>query len=255
VEIKGDISSVSKEISALRKEVKLCDGILTRSETIGKSHEVSRMEMEIERRYSSVNNSEAADQVVSMSLKVLSCGEDRRRRGEKPCRVPLLPFKDQKMTKGKTRLQSMLRSGKELKVFAVRNEDCRNSVRRPNGTAYCTALADKKSADGLCDIMVGRGRFQDQPHVIASSLPRWIPQRSRRNRKSRSEKQEQKAPPKKGRPPKRRRTPFSTISCRSEKCWPEKEAPHNPNPTGEDGETPSVRAYLRAQREIRKGYD
>ena len=46
-EIKGDISSVSKEISALRKEVKLCDGILTRSETMRqKLAEVSRMEME-----------------------------------------------------------------------------------------------------------------------------------------------------------------------------------------------------------------
>ena len=46
-EIKGEISSISKEISAQRKEVKLCDGILARSETMRqKLMEVNRIEME-----------------------------------------------------------------------------------------------------------------------------------------------------------------------------------------------------------------
>ncbi|WP_240353269.1 PcfB family protein [Cohnella algarum] len=61
----------------------------------------------------------------------------------------------QKRTKGSTRLESLLRSGKELKVFAVKNEDlptfCKEAKRY--GVLYC-ALRDKKNVDGLCDVMV-----------------------------------------------------------------------------------------------------
>lgn len=61
----------------------------------------------------------------------------------------------QKRTKGSIRLESLLRSGKELKVFAVKNEDlptfCKEAKRY--GVLYC-ALRDKKNVDGLCDVMV-----------------------------------------------------------------------------------------------------
>lgn len=61
----------------------------------------------------------------------------------------------QKKTKGRIRLESLLRSGKELKVFAVKNEDlptfCKEAKRY--GVLYC-ALRDKKNVDGLCDVMV-----------------------------------------------------------------------------------------------------
>lgn len=61
----------------------------------------------------------------------------------------------QKRTKGSIRLESLLRSGKELKVFAVKNEDlptfCKEAKRY--GVLYCT-LRDKKNVDGLCDVMV-----------------------------------------------------------------------------------------------------
>ncbi|MBU5672164.1 PcfB family protein [Paenibacillus sp. MSJ-6] len=61
----------------------------------------------------------------------------------------------QKQTRGRTRLENLLRSGKELKVFAVRNEDlptfCKEAKRY--GVLYC-ALRDKKSVDGMCDVMV-----------------------------------------------------------------------------------------------------
>ncbi len=61
----------------------------------------------------------------------------------------------QKRTKGSIRLESLLRSGKELKVFAVKNEDlstfCKEAKRY--GVLYC-ALRDKKNVDGMCDVMV-----------------------------------------------------------------------------------------------------
>lgn len=61
----------------------------------------------------------------------------------------------QKRTKGSIRLESLLRSGKELKVFAVKNEDLPTFSKEAKryGVLYC-ALRDKKNVDGLCDVMV-----------------------------------------------------------------------------------------------------
>jgi hypothetical protein len=64
-------------------------------------------------------------------------------------------LKDQKKTKGKTRLTSMLRSGKELKVFAVSDTDltqfCKEAKRY--GVLYCV-LKNRDATDGLTDVMV-----------------------------------------------------------------------------------------------------
>jgi hypothetical protein len=64
-------------------------------------------------------------------------------------------LKDQKKTKGKTRLTNMLRSGKELKVFAVHDKDlvkfCTEA--KKYGILYCV-LKDKDASDGITDIMV-----------------------------------------------------------------------------------------------------
>jgi len=64
-------------------------------------------------------------------------------------------LKDQKKTKGKTRLSSMLRSGKELKVFAVKESDLEKFCKEAKkyGVLYCV-LRDKSSKDGLADVMV-----------------------------------------------------------------------------------------------------
>lgn len=62
---------------------------------------------------------------------------------------------DQKKVKGKTRLDSMLKSGKELKVFAIRHKDlklfCEEAKRY--GVLY-SVLKEKNNTDGICDIMV-----------------------------------------------------------------------------------------------------
>lgn len=63
--------------------------------------------------------------------------------------------KDQKKTKGKTRLTNMLRSEKPLKVFAVKDSElqlfCKEA--KKYGVLYCV-LKDKDAGDGLTDIMV-----------------------------------------------------------------------------------------------------
>ncbi|MEI6101868.1 MAG: PcfB family protein, partial [Eubacteriales bacterium] len=102
------------------------------------------------------NGGEAADQIVNMSLRGIEVLAKISGAGAKNLAVYLYAvLKGQKKTKGKTRLEGLLRSGKELKVFAVKNEDLQKFTQEAKryGVLYC-ALRDKKSIDGMCDIMV-----------------------------------------------------------------------------------------------------
>lgn len=62
---------------------------------------------------------------------------------------------DKKKVKGATRLNSMLQSGKELKVFAIRHEDLKTFCQEAKryGVLY-SVLKEKNNTDGICDIMV-----------------------------------------------------------------------------------------------------
>ena len=102
------------------------------------------------------SGTDAADQIVNMSLKGIEVLAKISGEGAKNLATYLYAvLKDQKKTRGKTRLEGLLRSGKELKVFAVRNEDLKKFTQEAKryGVLYC-ALRDKKSLDGMCDIML-----------------------------------------------------------------------------------------------------
>lgn len=102
------------------------------------------------------NGAEAADQIVNMSLKGIEVLARISGEGAKNLATYLYAvLKDQKKTRGKTRLEGLLRSGKELKVFAVRNEDLKKFTEEAKryGVLFC-ALRDKKNLDGMCDVMV-----------------------------------------------------------------------------------------------------
>lgn len=62
--------------------------------------------------------------------------------------------KDQKKSKGKTTLNKMLKSGKELKIFTIKKEDLKlfQKEAKRYGVLF-TALFDKKNPDGKVDIM------------------------------------------------------------------------------------------------------
>ena len=62
---------------------------------------------------------------------------------------------DRKKIRGKTRLNSMLKSGKELKVFAIRHKDLKTFCEEAKryGVLY-SVLKEKNNSDGICDIMV-----------------------------------------------------------------------------------------------------
>ena len=101
-------------------------------------------------------SAEAADQIVRMTLNGVEVAAKISGAGAKELAKLLYAIlKDQKKTAGKTRLSNMLRSGKELKVFAVKDQDLQKFCEEAKkyGVLYCV-LKDKNATDGLTDIMV-----------------------------------------------------------------------------------------------------
>lgn len=99
---------------------------------------------------------DAADQIVKMSLEGVEVAAKITGTGAKELAVLLCAIlKDQTQTSGKTWLSNMLRSGKELKVFAVKTEDLGKfcQAAKQYGVLY-SVLKDKDATDGLTDIMV-----------------------------------------------------------------------------------------------------
>jgi hypothetical protein len=99
---------------------------------------------------------DAAEQVVRLSLETGEIAVRLAGSGAKQVAVLLYAIlKDQQKTKGKTRLSSLLRSGKELKVFAVKDGDLKKFCQEAKkyGVLYCV-LKDRDATDGITDIMV-----------------------------------------------------------------------------------------------------
>lgn len=95
------------------------------------------------------NGGEAADQIVRMSLQGVEV--TAKITGEAAKNIAILAYsilKEEKKTKGKARLANLLRSGKELKVFTVKNCDLKEFTQNAKkyGVLYCV-LADRKNKD------------------------------------------------------------------------------------------------------------
>ena len=99
---------------------------------------------------------EAAEQIVRMSLEGFEVAAKITGAGAKNIAVLLYSIlKEEKKTKGKARLTNMLRSGKELKVFTVKNEDLKRFTQEAKkyGVLYCV-LADRKNKDPNAEVDV-----------------------------------------------------------------------------------------------------
>ncbi len=65
--------------------------------------------------------------------------------------------KEQKFSTGKTKLSKMIRSGKDLKIFSIRQSDLRKFTQESKtyGVLFCALMSKKeKDSNGLIDIMV-----------------------------------------------------------------------------------------------------
>lgn len=103
-------------------------------------------------------SSESAEQMTGMILKTEEvCLRITGTAAKEILALLAAILKDQKQTKGKTRLTNMLKSGKELKVFSVNKRDLNRFMQEAKryGVLY-SALVDKhnKDFDGMVDIMV-----------------------------------------------------------------------------------------------------
>jgi len=102
-------------------------------------------------------NGETADQMMRMSMQGIEVAASVALKAggaaSKSLAVTLYAILTDK--KKKTRLNAMLKSGKELKVFAVRHEDLQTFCKEAKhyGVLYCV-LKEKDKTDGICDIMV-----------------------------------------------------------------------------------------------------
>ena len=99
---------------------------------------------------------EAAEQIVRMSLEGFEVAARISGAGAKNIAVLLYSIlKEEQKTKGKARLTSMLRSGKELKVFTVKSGDLKKFTQEAKkyGVLYCV-LADRGNKDPNAEVDV-----------------------------------------------------------------------------------------------------
>lgn len=107
-----------------------------------------------------MNAGETSDQIVKMTLQGIEVAASVTAKiggtAAKSLAAMLYAIlTDKKKVKGKARLQTMLKSGKELKVFAIRHEDLKLfcDEAKHYGVLY-SVLKEKNNTDGICDIMV-----------------------------------------------------------------------------------------------------
>ena len=105
-----------------------------------------------------MNSSDSAEELIKIYLDGVGFTLRIAGEGSKNLITFLVALsKDNKVSKGKTRLTNMLNTGKELKIFTIRSENLKkfSQEAKKYGVLYCV-LADKKNEkiDGLVDIMV-----------------------------------------------------------------------------------------------------
>lgn len=108
---------------------------------------------------------EAADQVVRMSLEVGEAALKISGTGAKYLAVMLYAvLKEKKKTKGRARLETLVKSGRPLTVFSVKESDLKQFVQEAKryGVLYCAVRNPKGSSDGLVDVIV---KEEDAPRI------------------------------------------------------------------------------------------
>lgn len=101
-------------------------------------------------------SSDAAEQIVRMSLEGVEVAAKITGEGAKSIAVLLAAvLREEHKTKGKARLTSMIKSGKELKVFSLQNQDLEKFAKEAKryGVLYCV-LRDKDNPNPTATVDV-----------------------------------------------------------------------------------------------------
>jgi len=118
------------------------------------------------------SSGDAAEQIVRMSLEGVEVAARITGTAAKEIALLLLAAMkspDRNTTgkiklRGKERLNSMLKSGKALEIFSVKNSDLKKFMQgaKEYGIVYCVLQNAKNNPDGLCDVMV---KADDAPKI------------------------------------------------------------------------------------------
>lgn len=101
------------------------------------------------------NGADAADQMVRDGIEIVECGVKLSALGAKNvAAIAAALIKENPKLKGKTKVDRLLREGKELKVFALKGDDLRefNRLAKQYGVLY-TAIKEKGSKGEVLSIM------------------------------------------------------------------------------------------------------
>ena len=111
---------------------------------------------------------DAAEQIVRMSLEGVEVAARITGSAAKEIAVMLAAALKKKgstlKTRGKERLTAMLKSGKALEIFSVKESDLKMFAQgaKQYGIVYCVLRHTENSPDGLCDVMV---KADDAPRI------------------------------------------------------------------------------------------
>jgi len=114
------------------------------------------------------HSGDAAEQIVRLSLEGVEVAAKITGTAAKEIAtflVAALKSKNSKLKlKGKARMASMLKSGKALEIFSVKDSDLQKFAQgaKQYGIVYCVLRNRKNTPDGLCDIMV---KADDAPKI------------------------------------------------------------------------------------------
>lgn len=101
------------------------------------------------------NSGDAAEQVVRMSLEGAEFALKITGAAAKNLAAALYTvLKDQKKTKGKARIEAMLREKRPLKVYTIKKEDCPEFAKQAKGYGILYAPIPVKKGDDTIDILV-----------------------------------------------------------------------------------------------------
>ena len=203
------------------------------------------------------NSGDAAEQVVRMSLEGAEFALKITGSAAKNLAAALYTvLKDQKKTKGKARIEAMLREKRPLKVYTIKKEDCPEFAKQAKGYGILYAPIPVKKGDDTIDILV----FEDdaaRANRIVEKFKLTVVDTA--SIKEDIEKSREQRRPGAGHAGKERGRP--AFGRADGEARPEGEGPARAPGSGENrffytsgGKIPSVRAYLREQQQVRKGY-
>ena len=165
------------------------------------------------------NSGDAAEQIVRMSLEGTEVALRLTGSAAKNIAAALYTIaknKDKNKIKGYQRLDAMLKSGKELKVFTISEEHlkCFAQEAKRYGVVYCALRGKEKSSDGMVDVMVRAEDASKINRIVERFKLSTVDAASIKHDIERSRAEKETAPaPRSRRHPKRMRTICCWMNC------------------------------------------